>query len=201
MQLVSLIRHGQAGSRTDYDRLSETGKAQAARLGQWLVKEGVRFDAAIVGGLRRQKETAEIVLGELDRCGMSPVAIAEDDRWSEFDIDAVFTALAPKLAAEDEEFRAGYQRLLAGLNNGGSTIHREWTHTDTQVVECWIAGKHETGCESWAAFNARVAAALDHLPQAPRVAVFTSATPAGICVARCFGSSDPAQIMHLAGQP
>jgi broad specificity phosphatase PhoE len=66
-------------------------------------------------------------------------------------------------------------------------------------VENWIAGKHEAGCESWIDFTARVTAALDNLPQSARVAVFTSATPAGICVARCFGSADPGQILHLAG--
>lgn len=199
MNLVTLIRHGQAGSRDDYDRLSETGRKQAALLGSWLVREQIKFDAAVVGGLRRQKETAEIVLAELGRAGLAPLRFAEDERWSEFDIDAVFKSLAPLLAAKDGEFRAGLESLVTSLKNGEDGVHRRWTPVDTRVVEAWIGGEYETGVESWAQFTGRVKSGLADLPLLANVAVFTSATPVAISIASCFNSQEPRQIMHLAG--
>lgn len=199
MRLVSLIRHGQAGSRTDYDRLSDLGRLQARRLGEWLVRERTRFDAAVIGGLRRQQETAEIVLDVLGGAGLAPAQIIEDEAWSEFDIDAVFAAIAPRLAESDEGFRKAYKQIETELVAGNERIHREWTDADTAVVESWIAGRFETASESWQDFTARVLNALERLPDRPRIAVFTSATPVGICVANCFDSSAPDRIMNLAG--
>lgn len=199
MLQVSLIRHGQAGSRTDYDRLSTAGQRQAALLGQWLARRGVRFDVAIVGGLERQKETARIALEQMRECGAEPPPLAEDPRWSEFDIDSVFAAIAPQLAARDAAFSAWHERLQENIRNGLDHAHREWTTADTQVVRSWIEGEFETGCETWNGFTERVLEALHHLPQAGRIAVFTSATPAGICVSHCFDSVHPTRIMHLAG--
>jgi broad specificity phosphatase PhoE len=56
--LITLIRHGQAGSRLAYDDLSEIGHEQARALGQWFGAYGVRFDAIVTGGLNRQRLTA-----------------------------------------------------------------------------------------------------------------------------------------------
>jgi broad specificity phosphatase PhoE len=199
VQLVSLIRHGQAGSRTDYDRLSDLGRRQAQMLGEWLVRQRVQFDAVVVGGLNRQRETADIALKILTQAGMTPAEILHEPGWSEFDIDAVFASIAPRLAKTDESFRAAYEQLLRDVEGGDGRVHREWTDADTAVVKSWIAGEFETGCESWQQFTARVRAALDGLPDRSRVGVFTSATPVGICVARCFDSCSAHRIMNLAG--
>jgi broad specificity phosphatase PhoE len=56
--LLTLIRHGQAGSRLAYDDLSEIGQEQARVLGQWFAAHSVRFDAIVTGGLNRQRMTA-----------------------------------------------------------------------------------------------------------------------------------------------
>lgn len=199
MTQVFLIRHGQAGSRTDYDRLSDTGKQQAALLGQWLARRRTRFEAAFVGGLQRQAETAEIVLAEMRKGGVEPPPLVQDPRWSEFDIDRVFAAIAPLLAEKDSQFRLWHDQLIANIRSGNGQVHREWTPADTRVVRSWIEGEFETGCESWEQFTSRVGQALDDLSPPGRIAVFTSATPAGICVSRCFDSASPARIMGLAG--
>lgn len=199
MQLVSLIRHGQAGSRTDYDRLSDLGRRQAHLLGDWFVRQQVQFDVIVVGGLNRQRETADIVLETLAGAGMTPGQILQEPGWSEFDIDAVFDSIAPRLAQRNEVFRAAFEQLVRAVHEGDGRVHREWTDTDTAVVQSWIAGEFETGCESWQQFTSRVGGALDRLPDRPRVGVFTSATPVGVCVARCFDSSSPHRIMNLAG--
>lgn len=66
-----IVRHGNTfetgetprriGSRTDLP-LVESGRAQASRLGEWFVAQGVRFDHVLCSPLRRTRETAEILL-------------------------------------------------------------------------------------------------------------------------------------------
>lgn len=198
MPTLYLIRHGQAGLRDDYDRLSPLGREQARRLGDYLLREGIVFDHVLCGGLRRQKETAAIVAGALSAGG---AAVEEDPRWSEFDLDAVYTDLAPRIAAEDPVFRQQYEELLERMRSGEDGIHRQWTPADTRVVRAWVENRYPFAGESWSAFLDRVHAALGDAIRAgaQATAVFTSATPAAIAVASAFGSRAPAHIMRLAG--
>jgi len=199
---IYFIRHGQAGQRDDYDRLSDLGGQQARLLGEHLCQEGLRFDAAIVGGLRRQEETADIVLGALKAAGLEPPRIESDVRWNEFDLDEVYAGIAPRIAADDEEFRASYDEIKRLISAGDGHIHRNWTPADTRVVKEWIVGRYEFEGESWARFTARVkeaGTALAQLPAGTKTAVFTSATPVSIWVAAAFGSARPAHVMRLAG--
>jgi broad specificity phosphatase PhoE len=191
-----LIRHGQAGLRDDYDRLSPLGQEQARRLAAWLLREGVAFDRIVSGGLRRQKETAAIVAEAL-----AAGSVEEDPRWSEFDLDQVYAGIAPQIAAEDAGFRAQYEELLERMRSGEDGIHRRWTPADTMVVRAWIEGRYPFQGESWPAFLERVHAALADAARADarRTAVFTSATPVAISVASLFGSRAPMHIMRLAG--
>ena len=59
------MRHGQASfGSADYDRLSELGRRQCVRLGEYLRVSGVAFEAALTGTLRRHGESlAGIVAG------------------------------------------------------------------------------------------------------------------------------------------
>ncbi|HPB83260.1 MAG TPA: phosphoglycerate mutase family protein, partial [Spirochaetota bacterium] len=62
MSDLLVIRHGQASfGKGNYDRLSETGEAQAVVAAEWLHGNGWRFDAVISGTLERQRRTAEII--------------------------------------------------------------------------------------------------------------------------------------------
>lgn len=202
MTTTYLFRHGQAGQRDDYDRLSETGRVQARLLGEHLVREGLRFDLAVCGELRRQRETAEIVLDALSGGGLAPVEVAGDARWNEFDLDEVYAGIAPQIAAEDEAFRAAYAEIERRIREGDGHIHRQWTPADTQVVKAWIEGRYEYPGESWEQFVSRVRSAgeqLGGIGEGKRVAVFTSATPVSILVASAFGSRNPKHVMKLAG--
>lgn len=100
-----LLRHGQAGVRSDYDRLSETGRCQSALLGEHLAREGVRFDAALCGTLERQRATAREFAEAYRRAGIDFPNATVDNGWDEFDISGVYAAMAPHLAASDEGFR------------------------------------------------------------------------------------------------
>lgn len=196
-----LIRHGQAGLRDDYDRLSPLGQEQSRRLAQWFLKEGIVFDRLITGGLRRQNETSALVAEPMLAAGAAPREVEVDPRWSEFDLDQVYAGIAPQIAAEDAAFRVQYEEMLSRMRSGEDGIHRQWTPADTMVVRAWIEGRYPFQGESWFAFLDRVHAALADLLRSParRTAVFTSATPVAITVASLFGSRTPLHIMRLAG--
>jgi broad specificity phosphatase PhoE len=206
VNLLYLIRHGQAGTRDEYDRLSSLGQAQARALGVWLAREGLRFDAVWSGGLRRQQETALCVLGAMAEAGAPQPEprpkLRIDPRWNEFDLDAVYASVAPRMAADDPVFRDHFQALRQAIASGDAKIHRKWTPSDTAVVQAWMAGRYGSEGESWAEFVARVhSAAHESLAVARsgrRVAVFTSATP----VAVTMGLALPlhaGDMMELAG--
>ena len=201
MTSLFLIRHGQAGTRDDYDRLSPLGRRQSRLLAEFFLREGIVFDRIVAGGLRRQQETAAIVREALAAAGAAPPRIEADPRWSEFDLDEVYAGIAPQIAAHDAEFRAQYEEMLARIRAGDGAIHRQWTPADTAVVRAWVEGRCSFEGESWAAFVGRVQAALRDAAAngAQRTAVFTSATPAAISVASTFSSSDPMPIMRMAG--
>lgn len=201
MSTTYFFRHGQAGQRDDYDRLSETGREQARLLGAHLARERMTFDRVVVGGLRRQRETAEIVLAELRGAGLEPGRVESDERWNEFDLDVVYAGIAPQMAAEDAVFKAGYEEIERRMREGDGKIHREWTHADTMVVKAWIEGRYEIDGESWAQFVGRVQEAGRDVAglNGSRTAVFTSATPISILVAGALGSRNPLHVMRLAG--
>lgn len=202
VNLLYLIRHGQAGTREEYDRLSSLGQAQARALGLWLAREGVRFDSVWSGGLRRQRETAATVLGAMAATGVPQPEPRRDPRWDEFDLDAVYESVAPRMAAEDPVFRSHLQALRQAVASGDAKIHRTWTPSDTAVVQAWVAGRYSSTCESWAEFTARVqSAAREPLAAAQsghRVAVFTSATPVAVTMGLALPLTG-SDMMELAG--
>lgn len=109
MGAIHLVRHGQASFGTgDYDRLSETGHLQARLTGQDMAARGLRPDVVIHGGLRRQRETAEgllegLALGAVPGTGAAGTVcpVECDDRWAEYDADAVLTAARAAGVAAD----------------------------------------------------------------------------------------------------
>ena len=193
--LLTLIRHGQAGSRLAYDDLSDVGRRQARALGEWLRETGVRLDAIFVGGLERQKKTALEMIASRD--GASPELVV-DPRWSEFDLDAVYEGIAPMLAQEDEGFRSEYEQLQVEMKDPASSAHRAWRSCDVTVVRAWIDNKFEFAGESFAAFGARVRDALGAMPRDEHVAVVTSATPIALCISFALDLA-PRRVMQLAG--
>ena len=99
MSLLVLLRHGQAlpQSYNGHEHggnagLSALGRRQAAILGQSLLQRGIRPDAVVTGGLRRQSETAEMCLAAMGHGG-APVRV--DARWQEYDVQPVMAAYPP----------------------------------------------------------------------------------------------------------
>ncbi len=172
MGSIYLIRHGQASfGADDYDVLSPTGIRQAEILGEHLASLGVRFDRCVAGGLRRQRHTAEAVMGRLNEAGIDTPTLEVDPAFNEFEADAVIRAHLPDLLEEQPqalhilrhaaEHRAEFQRLFS------------------TVIARWVSGDHEKdGLDSWAEFLDTVHGGLQRL-LAPasgkdKIAVFTS---------------------------
>ena len=191
MRELYLIRHGQAGLRSDYDRLSELGQEQAELLARWFATQEIHFDLVLSGGLKRQQESAAFL-------SATPTA---DVRWNEFDLDAVYASIAPRLAELDTEFRAEYEALQLEAADPDHPVHRAWRPSDLKVVRAWITGQFHLECESWLQFHERILDAfggLDAWGSAERIALVSSATPIAIATAKLFEAPER-QVFELAG--
>lgn len=201
MSRIYLIRHGQAGTRHNYDTLSALGRQQARLLGDYLAAQGIRFDAAFSGGLERQLQTAAHVVEAYQEAGCPFPEIQTHDSWREFDLDHVYRAIAPQLCAADSGFHKEYEeqrsQARAAAADETAAIHRSWTPTDSKIVEAWLHARFPYDGESWLAFQSRVAGAP--LPNGgSAVAVFTSATPAAIWAGRALDIYDT-RALRIAG--
>lgn len=205
MIIVYFIRHGQAGSRQNYDCLSGIGRQQAERLGNWFSRSGIRFDAAWSGCLVRQRETAELARQSALKSGAEFPEITTHGCWDEFDLDEVYRSIAPKIARHDEEFRRQYEELRRQARDIHSPVHRTWAKCDTTVIRAWVGAKYDFAGESFEAFVERVRAGgilFDRLDKSDgrdcHIAVFTSATPAAVWAAEALEVGGR-KIMQLAG--
>lgn len=194
MSNVYFIRHGQAGTRGEYDSLSDLGRRQARLLGEHLVAQGVEFAAVYAGGLARQQQTGAEVAAAYAEAGLVFPALTIDAGWDEFDFHGIYNELAPLMCADDEEFRRAHEEMLAELaatdvGDHGADVHRVWRASDTKVMDAWIEGRYTHTGETWEQFIARVAACrLEGTDARPRanVAVFTSAVPTAIRTAHAL---------------
>ena len=205
MSRVYLVRHGQAGTREDYDSLSEVGRRQARLLGEYFVSEKLCFAAAYSGALTRQWETAAEVSAVYREAGAPFPDVVREPDWNEFDLTHVYRALGPVLSAEDPEFARQYEELVAQARAAAeqpqANVNRRWLPCDIKVVQAWMRGEHAYDGESWQAFRERVGGCrlkLDAAAPDENIVVFTSATPIGIWTALSMEIHD-ARAMRLAG--
>jgi broad specificity phosphatase PhoE len=194
---IYLVRHGQAGTRADYDTISDVGLEQSRLLGEHFAKQRVRFVKAISGSLARQRQTAEAVAAVCP--DFPPIEI--DPEWNEFDLDHVYRELGPVLCEEDDEFREHFEARRIDRE-----ADRRWTPADLRIVEAWIRGHYRYNGETWMDFRRRIAARRAALAAAApddsnddrNVIIFTSATPIGIWAALSMDVEDH-RAMRLAG--
>lgn len=205
MSRVYLVRHGQAGTREDYDSLSTLGRQQARLLGDYFASEGVHFAAAYSGTLARQELTAAGIKAAYVEAEVPFPEIVSDCGWNEFDLTDVYRSLAPRLSAEDPEFQKEYEEMAAqaraAVEQPDATVNRRWMPCDTRIVEAWIDGRYSYDGESWRDFQERVTGCRSRLGQAERdanIVVFTSATPIGIWTALAMEVRDE-RALRLAG--
>ena len=204
MSTVYLVRHGQAGTRDAYDSLSELGERQARLLGEHFLSQGIRFADTYAGALTRQQQTAEQIRAVYADVGVGFPAVRVDSGWDEFDLGRVYREIAPRLGAEDCEFRREYEEMREQVRISGAAhaarIHRKWLPCDTKVVEAWFSGRYPYSGETWDQFRERIAACRFKMPDARQenILVVTSATPLAIWTGLSLEISDQ-RVMRLAG--
>ena len=172
MGSIYLIRHGQASfGADDYDVLSDTGVRQAQILGEHLASLGLRFDRCVAGDLRRQRHTAEAVMGRLNEAGIDTPTLEIDSAFNEFEADAVIRAHLPDLLEIEPQ-------ALHILRNAAD--HRaEFQRLFSTVIARWVSGDHDKdGLVSWAEFLDTVHGGLKRLLESAsgkdNIGVFTS---------------------------
>jgi broad specificity phosphatase PhoE len=179
MGTVYLVRHGQASFGADnYDKLSDLGRRQCVRLGEYFRFKGVRFDAALVGTLERQKESLAAIAQGLQ---WQPEALA----WpglNEYDSKAVVEAIHPTPLARPtspELVKEHFRLLRDGLT-------------------AWIGGTAQPiGMPSHADFMAGILGALDHVRaehHGKNVLVVSSGGPISTIVAHVLGAPPQAMV-------
>lgn len=205
MSSVYLVRHGQAGTRDDYDSLSDLGRRQSRLLGEYFLSQGIDFTVAYSGAMLRQQQTAAEVSSVYTRAAVPFPEIIIDSQWNEFDLARVYREIGPLLCEEDPEFRSEYEdmrrevRQSAGIQ--AAQVHRRWRPCDTRIVEAWIAGRFTYSGETWGQFCERVAACRVKLREVLReanVLAFTSATPTGILAGMALDITS-GRVRQLAG--
>jgi broad specificity phosphatase PhoE len=184
------VRHGQASAGSeDYDRLSPRGVEQSRRLGEWLLRSGHEFQAVVVGGMRRHRETWEGI-ASVYAAGGKPLPEARiDPGFDEFDHHAVF-----------DGFRTGHpdHPTLAALREGGLQAFGAMIHA---ALGAWSEGRIAGLPETWQAFGERVRNAAERLAVEPQgnVLVLTSGGVISRLAQAALGASDRGAVdMNLA---
>jgi broad specificity phosphatase PhoE len=202
------VRHGQAGTRHDYDALSPLGRKQARLLGEYFGSQGIEFAAAYSGTQARQRQTLEEVGAGIRAAGLAFPEVTTDPGWNEFDLDLIYREMAPRLCEEDTAFAREYEKMREQLRSSADSpdadVHRRWSPCDVQMVDAWIRGRYPFSGETWDMFRTRVGSCRPDLPAGAEsqgrenVVVFTSATPTAVWTGLALQISD-ARLMWLAG--
>lgn len=163
MSVILLVRHGQAtfGLGT-YDRLSDHGKLQAARVAEVLRERGVTVDRVRSGDQERQRDTAHAIADALGTAGGAQI----DSRWNEYEH-------MPLIARVKPMYRKRWL-MVADLARSGDPSRRLQDVIDTALLQ-WVededgastdhAADPSTAYETFSAYRDRIAAALDEVSQ------------------------------------
>jgi broad specificity phosphatase PhoE len=202
MSYIYLIRHGQAGSRDNYDVLSEIGQQQARSLGEHFLTQGVEFSALYAGGMRRQFETARITRDVLAEGGRDAPEVTVDERWNEFSLISVYRALAKRMMKEDAAFAADIREMQEAIARDPHTTGGAVGRCDQAVIRAWIEERYpDFEGESWTSFRSRIQVCATDLSSNHRaeksIAIFTSATPIAITTGAALGLSEEKMLSIL----
>lgn len=173
-----LIRHGQASfGADDYDKLSELGWQQARWLGEYLAGSDQHFDAILTGKLRRHRETAQ---GICQGLGIAEQGLCEHSGLNEFDFHSVVAA---------------YLRQHPDQTPTDTSDARPFFRVLKKSMQAWREGELDAAKvpESWAQFEQRVGAALQHIRhnhQGQRLLVVSSGGAIAMAMKHVLGYGD-----------
>jgi broad specificity phosphatase PhoE len=196
LSIIYLIRHAQAGSRDNYDVLSELGHEQARALGRHFAEQGIELASVYCGGMRRQQHTAELVCEEMSARGFTVPEPVTDERWNEFSLLSVYRAIAKQMIAESPEFERDYREMQDAIRNDPHTTGGATGRCDAAIIRAWMADRYDDyKGEKWSAFRERIHGCGSRLmtngtEHNSAIAVFTSATPVAILAAQALALTD-----------
>ncbi len=133
---IVFVRHGQASFGTDdYDRLSPLGWQQARWLGEHMAGDGWRFDRAIMGGMRRHRETASAMAEGLDLPDFDVAPGLNEMNFNQLQTDAVRAGVADAYAMQQPDtYAAEFVKILVGWEAGHfKTDHEPFTEFEARV--------------------------------------------------------------------
>lgn len=173
MSTLTLVRHGQAEPfQKELSTLTPVGQSQAAKLAEYWLRHGVRFDEVHSGELPRQMGSEQIVAETFRVAGVSWPEAQRDPAWNEYDAPGIL----------QQEKWASFLRAPTG----GMPEYREFQRIFEKAMYGWLEGfTTGNGFEPWNAFRDRVSGAIRRIMEGPpsrRVVVFTSGGPIGFAV-------------------
>jgi broad specificity phosphatase PhoE len=179
MGTLYLVRHGQASlGADDYDNLSELGRRQSLRLGQYFTEKGIQFESVLTGSLKRHMQTwAGIQSGMVSSNSIAPTLTPSV--WpglNEYDSEAVIACVHPDPHVKPispQAYREHFRLLRAGL--------LQWA-SDAVVPQ---------GMPRYCDFVKGIFAALDYVrtQHTGNVLLISSGGPIATAVAQIHGSS------------
>jgi broad specificity phosphatase PhoE len=193
MGRLLLVRHAQASFlQQNYDKLSELGETQARLLGEYWVRQKVRFDRVGCGPCVRHQGTAEIVADAYRKADLDFPALTILSEFDEYSGDAVLQHALPDLLVRDARIR----ELHCAFENSRDSPDRRRTFQRLfqAVIGMWVDGQILLpGIESWDEFCVRVNRGLTAFLSAGKsgetLAVFTSGGPISLAVQKALGLS------------
>jgi broad specificity phosphatase PhoE len=194
MSIIYFIRHAQAGTRDNYDVLSDLGQRQAKLLGEYFAGQGLRFSTVIAGGMQRQQHTAQLVCAALADAEQSKAEIVVDERWNEFTLRAVYEGISARMIAESPEFARDFAEMQELLKRDPHAVRGAAGRCDAAIIRAWMSNRYpDYEGESWQAFKSRIVSRVQEIPDDGNdqiIAVFTSATPVAITTSHALELSD-----------
>jgi broad specificity phosphatase PhoE len=187
MGTLYLVRHGQASlGADDYDQLSALGQRQSLRLGEYFAARRLRFEAVLMGGMKRHAQTWGGIAAGLrsgaDATGMAAAQDVHASVWpglNEYDSAAVIASVhagASPRPTSPEAYRAHFRLLRQGL--------QQWAG----------GGAAPQGMPRYAEFVQGIVEALDHVrgQHSGNVLLVSSGGPIATAVAQLLGSTPQA---------
>jgi broad specificity phosphatase PhoE len=178
MSVLTLVRHGQADFfADDYDQLTPLGEQQVRLLGEYWIRQGMRFDEVYTGPRVRQKRSAEIAGAAFRDAGLAWSETVELADLDEFDLNGIVHQILPEYSSRNGDFArmlddyrqsAGDHEKLRSFQRMFEPLLLHW-----QTLPAGAAG-----FESWPEFHQRVERAICQIVESPgsgrSVVMFTS---------------------------
>ncbi len=187
MSAIYLIRHGQASFGAEkYDRLSDTGEAQARILGAALRPRIPEIHAVVTGSMDRHRQTADGCLAAMGQTHGARERARVMAGFDEYDHEELLARFDPRYAD-----RGAVASDLAAADDPRRAFHAIFT----KAVARWMNAQFDAEyTETWSAFRARCLAALaalgGSLERAQTALVFTSGGPISVICQAALGIDD-----------